>query len=50
MEVCVDSFHVCQRDLLSQNHLVERADKERIQETTVDDRQPYNAPNELEVV
>lgn len=48
MEGHVNTFHVRQRDLLPQDHLVERADEEGVQETTMKDGQANNSADELE--
>lgn len=50
VEVSIHALHVLQRHLLPQNHLVERANKESVQEATMEDGQTDNAPNKLEVV
>lgn len=50
MEVRVDTLHILQCDLLAQNHLVERANEERVEEATMEDGETNDASNELEVV
>jgi len=50
VDVSVDRLEIGQSDLLLQDHLVERDDKEGIQQTAVKNRQTDNASNELEVV
>jgi len=50
MEVGIHTFHVLQRHLLPQNHLVEGTNEECIEETAVEDGQANDTSNELEVV
>jgi hypothetical protein len=50
MEFSIDTLHVGHQDLLVQNHLVERHNKEGIQETTVEDGKTHNTTNESKVV
>ena len=50
MEVRVNTLHICQRDSLSEDHLVECADEESIKEASMENRKTYYAANELEVV
>lgn len=50
MEIFVNSLHVLECDLLSKHHLIECANKERIQESSMENRQTDNSANELEVV
>lgn len=50
MEIFVDSFHVLKSDLLSEHHLVERANEKRIQKSSVENRKANNSPDELEIV
>lgn len=50
MQVLVNTLHILKRHPLSEHHLIERTDEERIKETTVEDSQTHNATNELEVV
>jgi hypothetical protein len=49
VEFGIDTLHVGQGDSLLQDHLVEGANEERIQEASVEDGQTDNATNELEV-
>jgi hypothetical protein len=49
MELGIDTLHVGQSDSLLQDHLVEGADKEGIQEASVEDSQTDHATNEFEV-
>jgi len=46
----VYTLQIGQRNLLLQDHLVERDDKVGVQETPVEDTQTKNSTNELEVV
>lgn len=50
VQILVHTLHVLQRHLLPQHHLIERPDKEGIQETTVENGQPHHTSDELEVV
>jgi len=50
MKVCIHPLHIGESDLLPQNHLVEGADEEGIEEAAVEDGKTDHAPNELEVV
>jgi hypothetical protein len=50
MEVFVNSLHVLKCDLLSEHHLIECTNEERIQESSMENRQSDNSANELEVV
>lgn len=38
VKVCIDTFHILQRDLLTQYHFIERSDEEGIEKATVKDR------------
>jgi hypothetical protein len=46
----VDTFHVIDGHLLPQHHLVESADKEGVQETTVENSQADHSSNEFKVI
>ena len=50
MEIGIHTFHIRQADSLSENHLVQSANEEGIQESPVEDSQTDNPTNELEVV
>lgn len=50
MDIGIDRLEIGQCDLLFQDHLVERNDKEGIQQTAVKNRQTDDTSNELEVV
>ena len=50
MEISIHTLHVLQGDLLPQNHLVKRSNKEGVQETAVENGQTNNTTNELEIV
>lgn len=50
VEIFVNSLHILKGDLLSEHHLIECANKERIQESSMEDCQSDNSTNELEVV
>lgn len=50
MQIFINTLHVLQRHLLSQHHLVECADEERVQESTVEDGQTNDTADKLEVV
>lgn len=50
MQILIDTFHILQRDLLPQHHLVEGADEEGIQEPAVENGQANHPTDELEVV
>lgn len=50
VQVLIDTFHILQGDLLSQHHLVECTNEERVQEATVEDGKTDHTSNELEVV
>lgn len=50
MHILINTFHVLERNLLSEHHLVECSDEERVEETAVEDRQTNDAANKLEVV
>ena len=49
MEVCIDTLHVLEGDLLPQDHLVESSNEEGVQETAVENGQTNNTTNELEI-
>lgn len=38
MEILINSFHILKGDLLSEHHLVERANEKRIQKSSVENR------------
>jgi hypothetical protein len=46
----IDAFHVLDGDLLPQHHLVECANEERVQETTMEDGEANDAADKFEVV
>jgi hypothetical protein len=50
VKLSVNTLQVGQRNLLFQNHLVERDDKVGVQETPVEDTQTEDSADELEVV
>ena len=50
MQLSVNALQVRERDLLAQNHLVERGDEVGIEEAAVEDAQAETAADELEVV
>jgi hypothetical protein len=50
VEICIDSLHIGQHYLLSQYHLVERANEECIQKAPVEDCQSNHATDEFEVI
>jgi hypothetical protein len=50
MEIFVNSLHVLKCDFLSEHHLIKCANKERIQESAMENCQSDNSSNELEVV
>jgi len=50
VEVRVYAFHVCKSDPFPQDHLIKRANEERIEESSVEDSQPDNSADEFEVV
>jgi len=50
MEISVDSLHICQGHLLSENHLVECPDKESIKESPMEDSKPNHTPNKPEEI
>lgn len=50
VKICVATLHICKRYFLPENHLVEGADEESIEETPVEDGQPNNSADEFEVV
>jgi hypothetical protein len=49
-EIIIHIIHISGQDLLSQNHLVDRATKEGVEEETLENGEADHAPNELEVV
>lgn len=49
MEFSVHTLHVLQSDLLLENHLVESADEESIQEPSMENGQSNNTTNKFEV-
>lgn len=50
MQVLIDTLHILEGHLLPQHHLVEGADEEGVQETTMENRQTDYSADELEVV
>ena len=50
VQVLINTLHILKCHLLPEHHLIERTNEERIKETTVEDSQPHNTPNELKVV
>lgn len=50
MEIGVDTFKVCKRYFLSQDHLVESTYKKCIEESSMEDSQTDHAANKFEVV
>src|SRR5690606_30380405 len=50
VEVGIDALHILQRHRLVQHHLVQCADEERIQESTMEDCKTNDAANKLEIV
>ena len=50
MQLGIDTFQVCQCDLLLQNHLVETDNEVGIQEAAMEDSEPKTSPDELEVI
>jgi hypothetical protein len=50
MEVGIHSLHVRERNPLPQDHFVESANKECIQEPSVENGQANNSADELEIV
>jgi len=50
VKLSVDTLQIGQRNLLFQDHLVERDDKVGVQETPVEDTQTEDSTDELEVV
>ena len=49
MESLVDTLEVGDRDLFTEDHLVEAGDEESVKETAMEDGHSDNAPDELEV-
>lgn len=50
MQILIHTLHVLQRHLLSEHHLVESSNKERVQEPSVENGQTDYPANELEVI
>lgn len=50
MQIFVNTFHILKGHLLPKHHLVECTDEERIQETTVENRQTNHTADEFEVI
>jgi hypothetical protein len=50
VEILIDTLHILQRDPLSEHHLVECANKERVQEASVEDGKSNNTTDKFEVV
>jgi hypothetical protein len=49
VDIIIHIIHISERDLLSQNHLVDRANEEGVEEETLENGEADHAPNELEV-
>jgi alkyl hydroperoxide reductase subunit AhpF len=50
MEIGINTFHILQCDLLTQDHLVESPNEECIQEAAVENCKTDNTTNKLEIV
>jgi hypothetical protein len=50
MKISIDTLHILECDLLSQDHLVEGTDEEGVQEAAMEDGQTDNTSDELEVI
>jgi len=50
VEICIYALHICKGYSLSEDHLVESADKEGIKETSVKNREPNHSADKLEVI
>ena len=50
MQLGIDTLQISERNLLLQDHLVERRDEVGIQEATVEDAKPQAPADELEIV
>jgi hypothetical protein len=50
VEVLIHALHILDGYLLPQHHLVERSNKERVQESAMEDGETDDTPDEFEVV